>query len=272
VNNKYIEKPSDSQMDLIARLQKESEISSGACSICKGLGGWTNDLGQYTFCECEKEKMFISKCAKANIPHKNLGKSLEEHWNLRQDVWGNNLSQNALDKKADIKKLVERYTKVLPAIIAGNPLKIKPRIGTAINLTSLLFHGGQWSGKSLLCTLIAQEAVRKNLSVEYIDWSELYSDLSGFENREKQNDWADIFGSKDLIILDGVDYYDVRNPSFVIQLDRVARARARCGKPIIITAYPGYEKIEAGHGWSSLLASCFKVTLPTPEPPKPYAS
>ena len=154
-------------MDLIARLQKESEISSGACSVCKGTGGWTNDLGQYTFCECEKEKMFINKCAKAHIPHKNLGKSLEEHWNLRQDVWGNNLSQNALDKKADIKKLVERYTKVLPAIIAGNPLKIKPRIGTAINLTSLLFQGGQWSGKSLLCTLIAQEAVRKNLSVEY---------------------------------------------------------------------------------------------------------
>ncbi len=73
MNNKYIEKPSDSQMDLIARLQKESEISSGACSVCKGTGGWTNDLGQYTFCECEKEKMFINKCAKAHIPHKNIG-------------------------------------------------------------------------------------------------------------------------------------------------------------------------------------------------------
>jgi uncharacterized protein YbjT (DUF2867 family) len=96
--------------------------------------------------------------------------------------------------------------------------------------------------------------------------------LSGFENREKQSEWADIFATKDLIILDGVDYYDIRNPAFVIQLDRVARARTRCGKPIIISAYPGYEKIEAGHGWSSLLASCFKITLPTPEPPKPYAS
>ena len=51
-----------------------------------------------------------------------------------------------------------------------------------------------------------------------------------------------------------------------------SRARAKSGKPIVITAYPGYDKIEAGHGWSSLVASCFQITLPTPHPPKPYAS
>ncbi len=272
MKNKYIDLPTDSQLSLLAKLQKESESPAGSCPMCKGLGGWTNELDQYTFCECEKQKMFLNKCLDANIPPKNLGKSLEEHWNLRQDVWGNNLPQNALDKKADIKKLIERFIKVLPAIIAGNPLKIKPRIGTAFNVSNLLLQGGQWSGKSLLCTLIAQEAVRKNLSVEFIDWTELYSDLSGFENRDKQSHWSEIFSKKDLIILDGIDYYDIRNPALVIQLDRIAKSRSRSGKPIVITAYPGYEKIEGGHGWSSLLASCFKITLPTPEPPKPHTS
>lgn len=272
MNNKYIEKPTESQLALLAKLQKESEVNSGSCPICKGSGGWTNELDQYTFCECEKRKMFLNKCSNANIPPKNLGKSLEEHWNLRQDVWGNNLPQNALDKKADIKKLIERYTKVLPAIIAGNPLKIKPRVGATFNVSNLLFEGGQWSGKSLLCTLIAQEAVRKNLTVEYVDWTELYADLSSFENREKQSAWSEIFNTKDLIILDGIDHYDIRNPALIIQLDRIAKSRSRCGKPIVLAAYPGYEKIEGGHGWSSLLASCFKITLPTPVPPKPYAS
>jgi hypothetical protein len=76
----------------------------------------------------------------------------------------------------------------------------------------------------------------------------------------------------DLIILDGVDYYEMRNPTLSIHLDRVARSRTKSGKPIVITAYPGYDKIEAGHGWSSLVASCFQISLPTPQPPKPYAS
>lgn len=269
--NKYIEKPSEHEQDLIDRLNKEIQAPKGSCPTCHGLGGWTNEQDQYTFCECQKEQMFFNKCIKSGVPRKNLGKSLVD-WNLKQDVWGNNLTQNALDKKGEIKLLVERYMKVLPAVVAGNPIKIVPKVGNSINITSLLFEGGQWSGKTLLGTLIAQQAIKHNLKTEFIDWSELYSDLSGFENKDRQTYWSETFANMDMIILDGVDYYEMRNPTLAINLDRVSRSRTKSGKPIVITAYPGYDKIEAGHGWSSLVASCFQITLPTPHPPKPYAS
>jgi hypothetical protein len=83
---------------------------------------------------------------------------------------------------------------------------------------------------------------------------------------------ADDFAQKDIIIIDGVINYDMRNPTLSIQLDRIGRSRTKSGKPIVISAYDGYDKIEAGPGWSSMINSCFKITLPTPMPPQPYAS
>lgn len=258
-------------MDFLESLKSENK-NNGGCSSCGGSGSWLNNEGKVILCHCLKEQMWRDKFSTAGIPAKYFGKSLSENWNLKQDPWGNNLTQSALDKKTKVKAVLDKYINAMPALCAGRPIKIIPNRGTTINLMSLLLVGGQWSGKSLICSVLAQEAVKKKLSVSYYDYADLYADLSGFDNREKQSDLADDFARKDIIIIDGVINYDMRNPTLSIQLDRIGRARTKSGKPIVISAYDGYERIEAGPGWSSMMNSCFKITLPTPMPPQPYAS
>ena len=263
----------ENEIDFIKSLQSESKISTnGACPSCNGHGSWLNDDNKAVLCHCLKDQMWREKFMAAGIPQKHFGRTLSENWNLRQDPWGHNLTQNALAKKVKIKAVLDKYINALPAVCAGRPIKIVPTKGTTINLTSLLLVGGQWSGKSLICSVLAQEAIKKKLSVSYYDYADLYADLSGFENREKQSDLADDFAQKDIIIIDGVTHYEMRNPNLAIQLDCIARARTKSGKPIIISAYDGYDRIDAGPGWSSLMASCFRISLPTPLPPQPYAS
>jgi hypothetical protein len=265
-------KLTDEENDFLNSLKSENKVSNGSCSTCLGKGSWLNEDNKVILCHCLKEQMWRDKFLESNIPPKYFGKTLTENWNLKQDPWGNNLTQSALLKKTQIKSVLDKYIYALPAICAGHPIKIIPNKGTTINLVSLLLLGGQWSGKSLICSVVAQEAVRKKLSVGYYDYADLYAELSGFDNREKQSDYAEEFTQKDLLIIDGVTHYDMRNPSFSIQLDRIGRARIKSGKPIIISAYDGYEKIDGGPGWSSLISSCFKITLPTPLAPQPYAS
>jgi chromosomal replication initiation ATPase DnaA len=260
------------ETDFLESLRAEGQHSSGSCSTCGGNGSWLNSEGKAVLCHCLKEQMWRDKYITAGIPPKYFGKSLTENWNLKQDPWGNNLTQSALSKKIKIKAVMDKYINALPALCAGRPIKIIPNRGTTINLLNLLLVGGQWSGKSLICSVIAQEAVRKKLSVAYIDYSDLYADLSGFDNREKQSDYAEEFAQKDLIIIDGITHYDMRNPTLAIQLDRIGRSRVKSNKPIIISAYDGFEKIDAGPGWSSMINACFKITLPTPLPPQPFAS
>jgi len=262
----------DSEYDFLESLKAEGEQSSSACPVCKGKQSWQDSNNKVIICHCLKTQMWNDIFKTAGIPPKYFGKSLAENWNLKQDPWGHNLTQSALNKKTLVKSILDKYINALPAICAGRPLKIIPNRGTTINVSSLLLQGGQWSGKSLICSVIAQEAVKKKLSVTYYDYADLYSDLSSFDYREKQSELADDFKQKDIIILDGITYYEMRNPNFSIQLDRIARSRIKSGKPIIMSSYEGYEKIDAGPGWSSLLKSCFKITLPTPTPPQPYTS
>ena len=145
------------ESDFLESLRAEGQATSGSCSSCGGKGSWLNTDGKAVLCSCLKEQMWRDKYITAGVPPKYFGKTLSENWNLKQDPWGNNLTQAALAKKIKIKSVMDKYINALPALCAGRPIKIIPNRGTTINLLSLLLVGGQWSGKSLICSALAQE-------------------------------------------------------------------------------------------------------------------
>lgn len=267
--NEFIEPPSDEAEAFLSALRAEgNKNTDGKCPDCKGHGSWTDENGKAVLCHCLKNQMWREKYATAGIPPKYFGKTLDEKWNLKQDAWGEDLKPADLNRKNMVKQLLNKYIKALPAICAGIPLKIIPTHGMTINVTNILLVGGAGSGKSLIAACAAQEAIQQTLTVQYFDYSELYHDLSSFDSRDKQDIIANAFEHKDFIVIDGLTYYEIRNPVLAVQLDRVARARQRSGKPTLITSYRDYDKIDAGPGWKSMLSTSFTFRLPTQLPPR----
>jgi DNA replication protein DnaC len=222
------------------------------------------DADQAEFCECKRKSMWHRTYMDAGVPPQFFDCTIESDWNLNQDAYGNDLGKDR-KRKIAIGEFIKKYINNIPLFNAGLKMKINRKRKSVIKTNSLLLIGGIKSGKSLLASIIVQKNLNRGLSATMYDWIHLCCVLSDYKQREEHDEIAEDFKESALIVIDGVQYFENRSSSFLFQLDRLARERMASGKPIVITGDPNYEKIISGNNWKSLLETCYKITLPTPQ-------
>jgi len=229
------------------------------CYKCDYRTYTLNDDGKVKMCECWYEKIFRKQCLQANVPAQYIGMTLEDDWNCKQDANNTDIPID-VKKKTKIKKQIATYTKHIVPLAAGLPLKVK---NTPIKIRNLILVGESQSGKTLLAVVIAQEAIRKGLVTQFINWTDIEPIFSDFDAREEQNQMVELCKSSDVVIIDGVQDLGVNNPYYLNGLERIASARTNSGGITIVTAYENHVNIKGKHNWVNLIDSCYKIHLPS---------
>lgn len=259
--------PEDNHDDLLSRLESgneafinENRIKTGiGCRKCNYRGYTTTSDDKATNCECWYKQTINRMCRQSNIPSNYIGMTLEDDWHLKQDANNQDIGKDE-ERKLKIKRCVTQYIKNIVPLCAG--LKLKFPNGDSVS--NLLLIGESKSGKTLLSTIIAQEAIKKGLITKFIHWIDLEPIFSDFDAREEQNDLVEGCKDSDIVIIDGVQFLGVNNPYYLSGLERIAAARINNGKPTIISAFENYTSINGRYNWISLINSCYKMYLPAP--------
>ena len=255
LDNNSVLDPSEEQ--LLALLRDETKMPKYGCAECQAMHGqcW----------ECTKRQKLHELYAEAGITQLYFDKTINSDWNLKQDVNSRDLSLNDLRRKKFVGALMLKYINALPALMAGKKFQIKNDNGIIKeSFNSVLLVGGSNSGKTLLSAIAIQSAIAKGKNCKMFEWSEICSAFQSFDARQQIEEIAEEMKLMDLVVIDGVTNYNINTPFFLMNLDRVSRARLNSNNPTIITCDPDYVNIQAKQGWNTLLNSCKKLELPTP--------
>jgi DNA replication protein DnaC len=251
----------DLTVDKLKAAAKQARIQSGnGCEDCDYFGHTVNSQGKAVLCHCFRDRFCQAMYATANVPKAYLKKELFD-WNVNADSDGNDLGR---EKKTSqqVYTLLQFYAKNLNNIINGNLPKLTHSENKVTKLHSILFKGGIGSGKTFIASIMVKEAIKKNLTSSYFEWSELAQTLGDFNEKDAIEEIADKFKNNDFIVLDGIENYPYFTPYFFVQLDRICKLRLNSGKPIMMFSNGTHDKIKAGSGWASLLKSCLLIKLP----------
>ena len=251
----------DISVDKLKAAAKEARIQSGnGCEDCNYFGHTVNSLGKAVLCHCVRDRFCQAMYVTANVPRTYLKKELFD-WNVNADSDGNDLGR---EKKTSqqVYTLLQFYAKNLNNIISGNLPKLTHSENKVTKLHSILFRGGIGSGKTFIASIMVKEAIKKNLTASYFEWSELAQTLGDFNEKDAIEEIADKFKNNDFIVLDGIENYPYFTPYFFVQLDRICKLRLNSGKPIMMFTNGTHDQIKAGSGWASLLKSCLLIKLP----------
>jgi len=251
--------------DIIARLEKGNEdflkerAKRGVgCPKCNWMGYLVIDEKAEN-CECWLKSTMERMCRAANVPRNYIGMTLENDWNPKQDANNQDTGSDEANKLR-IKRCVAQYIKNLVPLCAG----LKLRLANGREVTNLMFVGESRSGKTLLSSIIAQEAIKKGLITQFINWIDLEPIFSDFDAREEQNRIVEDCKNADLVVIDGVENLGVNNPYYLSGLERIASARINKGQPTVISAFSDYTEIRSRHNWTSLIDNAYKIHLPSP--------
>jgi DNA replication protein DnaC len=240
---------------------RQIRISNGnGCDDCNYFGHTVNSEGKAVLCHCVRDRFVQSMYASSNIPKAYIKKELSD-WNVNADSSGNDLGKEKLISQ-HVYSLLKFYSKNMRNIVDGNLPTVTHNSNKTTKIHSILFKGGIGSGKTFIASVMVKEAIKKNLSAAYFEWSELAQAIGDFNEKEAIEEIADKFKNCDFIVLDGIENYPYFTPYFFVQLDRICKLRLNSGKPIMMFSNGTHDQIKAGSGWSSLIKNCFAIKLP----------
>ncbi len=245
----------------LKKAARDIRIRSGnGCVNCNYFGYTVNYQGKHLICDCVKSKMLASIYQKADVPEIYFHKTIEE-WNTKTDGNYNDLGVHS-ERSEYVYALLRFYFKNISKICRGTKIKITHSKNQKDNLHSLIFMGGSNSGKTFIASIAVQAAIKNNLSAKFYDWSNLVDILSNFSRKEELNEIIENFKDFDFIAIDDIQNYDITQANFILQLDRLCKARLHSGKPTFLMVSAGYENTINCSGWKSLLRSCLTIQLP----------
>lgn len=260
-------------LDILGVSEKEMQdskdrysIGNSSCPFCKGKGYIFNDDNKVTTCTCQKTKYFHNKFEESGISKSYWDMSMNE-WNVQQDYWGNELG-NRKRQKMFVYNFINKYIELLPKVCQGIKIPIKKQDEiTKEKYFSLLIHGGNNSGKTMLSSIIMQESVKDGRTVRYYDWVvDIIPALVNFNKSDILDEIVESFKNCDIVCIDGVRYYEQLNSNHVVySLDRICYARLNSNRPIIITCdneFIDKKNDLKSSGWNQLFKTCFQVPLP----------
>lgn len=260
---------SDALADLLEQVAGADLASLGDCSEgearCQGKGYWKNENGTVTTCECSRKRIKHALYREAGVSSEFWGMTMEK-WNTKQDQFGNDLGE-AQAAKAAAGEIARKYINAMPLMIAGEFMVFKGRHGDQKRSMSLCLTGGARSGKSMIGAIAAQHALNLGFSAKVYAWPDVFNTLMNFRDEEGNQRLADDFGSKDFLVLDGVERYDLEHRGARFHLDVLASRRLRSNKPFLITrnlvlGADNDIRTIGGGTWRSFIESSVEIRLP----------
>jgi len=252
--------------DLLSRFEKGNEIlqasrakSGIGCDKCNYRTFYLVD-GKAVHCTCWNKATIERKCKEANIPNKYIGWTLEDKWYEKMDANEKDIGGADALLKMRIKRQISHYNRNLTRTANGLFLRLNGQ-----PVQNLLLIGESSSGKTLLASIIAQEAITQGLTTVFLSWVDLEPIFADYEAREEQNAVVENCKTADVVVIDGVENLNLNHPNFFSGLERIANARMNRDGATIITAFENYVDIRGKHNWCSLISSSQKIYLPAPK-------
>jgi DNA replication protein DnaC len=260
---------SPAEAAFLGKLQNEG---AGAqffdCTKCKDHGFTVSEKGEAVQCSCARDRMYAGEYERCGIPPAHYHWTLNTHWNMHNDAFGDALGESAKKRKEAIQAFLTAYMDALPEVAKNRiPFKLKYPNGQRKSISSLLLVGGTGSGKSLIASIVAQAAVRKGVHTRFYDFLELIATLREFGKTTEQDALVAEWSMADLVVLDGFtgEYHMGDKGPFKYQFDRLAKARMNLAKPVVVTAAVDYKNLETGSAWRSLMSTFHTIDLPSRE-------
>jgi DNA replication protein DnaC len=201
---------------------------------------------------------------KSGIPKKYHFRNINTDWSTEFSL-NQKLTGLAKKRSEAVLKFISTYINGLEAIFAGNGLKVTFKNSIEI-VSSLFLDGKKASGKTLIASIIAQEAILRGYKVKFVDWVEYLDRFQSFESRQASEDYFFDCLNADLLIFDSVlDYNATNNKFFSIQLDRLIKSRENIGKITICTVDSNTGIPVFGFAWNKFSRETYKLMLPDPE-------
>lgn len=200
----------------------------------------------------------------AGIPKKYQFCTLDTAWSTE---FSSKQKLTGLAKKRSeaVAKFVRSYIEGLDSILSGGYLKVQFKDNMCM-VSDMILDGKKASGKTLLASLIAQEAILRGKQALFVNWVEYLDKFQTFESREENEDYFNTCLKVDLLVLDSVlDYGANNNKFFAIQLDRLITSRQNEGKVTICTVDSSQMVPTFGFAWNRFSRETYKLMLPDPE-------
>lgn len=222
----------------------------------------TEMLSHKDLIELDIKGKLESVYAKSGIPKKYHFAALETSWSTEFSTKGK-LTASAKRRSEAVKTIVQGYIQSLDAIVKGDGMRILFKNSTRV-VTDMMIDGSKESGKTLLASIIAQEAINRGHSVKFMDWVDYFDRFQTFESREKNNDFFDECLAIDFLFFDSLsDYNAAGNKYFCTQLDRLLAYRSSKGLVTIFCIDSKAGIPVFGPIWNRFTRETF--TLPLPE-------
>jgi len=222
----------------------------------------THILSQPDLIELDLKNKLIKLYSEAGIPKNYHFKSLETDWSRSYSPSGT-LTGLAKKRSQDVFNFINGYITALDNIVAGHGLKVK--LSNSVKMiTDLILDGSKSSGKTLLMSLIAQEAINRGHSVKFVEWAEYCDRFLTFESRGQNEDFFADCLNCDILIFDNLYQYEVSNNKFfIVQLDRLISSRMNKAKVTICSIDTINNQNPAfGFIWNKFSRETFTFKLP----------
>jgi DNA replication protein DnaC len=222
----------------------------------------THILSQPDLVDLDLKRKLSNLYQDAGIPVNYHFKNLETDWSRNYSPSGT-LTGTAKKRSQDVYNFINGYITALDSIVAGQGLKVKLKNSVKI-ITDLILDGSKSSGKTLLMSLIAQEAINRGHSVKYVEWAEYCDRFLTFEARGANEDFFSDCLYCDILIFDNLYQYEVSNNKFfIVQLDRLISSRMNKGKVTICSIDTINNQNPAfGFIWNKFSRETFTFKLP----------
>ncbi|MBS1722410.1 MAG: ATP-binding protein [Armatimonadetes bacterium] len=184
------------------------------------------------------ERWQAARMRECQIPAEFWDMQLDDHWLVRQDARGNDLTAQQGRKKEAAANFVRKYINVLPYLCRGKKLRLCTKDEEQSKyFQSLILVGPQESGKSFLAATIAKAAALLGEDVRWYDYCELVTLLKNrsFTSEQEQADTVADFKSLAMVFIDAVDADIDLEARGTLAMKTLARVRRGTGLPFVIT-------------------------------------
>ena len=197
----------------------------------------------------------------SGVPKKYQFKELEKDWSIEftpyQKLTGVGKKRSQL-----VQIFIQSYIDAIDPILNNTGLRVHKKNSIEI-VSDLLLDGSKSSGKTFLCSIIAQTAIMKGYKVKFINWIEYSDNFQTFESREANEKYFEDCINVDLLIIDSIfDYQNSNNKFFNMQIDRLISTRQNQGK-VTICAIDSTSGVPVyGAIWNRFTRETFTLRLP----------
>lgn len=233
------------------RLQDPDVIKNGHCAECEYRGYHRIEGSDMVrTCECAMNKAVRGRLDRVGVPRRFHGMAFDAILQAEGQGWSRG-------RISFLKYVKAGYVQGLDRINAGQRIRLD--VGVTRRIHSVALVGGPRRIKSAWASQTVEEKGTHPGAFAYYQFGELRSMLSDFKRMDEQQEFVDVMGSYDLVILDGV-YGGACAPGFPAAWDAGIATRQNSGLATILLCEDDHA-IDS-YAWRDLLDDPEMLVLP----------